>query len=101
MAGAHGGYGFATNTMRSSYLWKFHMCSLPWTMPLMPYTVGTVVLSLLVGYMQTTVMRQQFMMRLELQRVKDERIEQLDREKARLTPRAPQPPGAGCTITRS
>ena len=72
-----------THLLRARFLWMFHDC-LNVIRLMLPYHAGSLLLAIFFAYMQSHVMRRQFLMRLELQRIKDARIEQLGMEKERL-----------------
>ena len=69
--------------VRSNYLWMFHYQTSLFDV-LIVYHVASLCLAYAASYLKNTSLRQQWLIRRELQRTKDERIEQLGREKERL-----------------
>ena len=55
---------------QARFLWYFHICLDP-TQMFLPFHVGSIALAILLAYMQSHVMRRQFLMKIELQRIKD------------------------------
>lgn len=73
----------AAQISRAWWVWDLQFCLRPTTRAL-PYHAPLLVLAALVSYIQNQVMRRQHVMRMQLRRIKDVRIEQLGREKERL-----------------
>jgi hypothetical protein len=73
----------ATHAARARYLWEFHH-----GIDLLPLLAAhhsiSFLLAMLVGYWRNRTLRQQWLLRRQLQRSHDARIEQLGREKERL-----------------
>ena len=73
----------ATNLMRARYMWEFHH-AVDLASSLFVFHAVVLVVFALIAYAQGSALRQQFLVRLQLQQAKDARIEQLDAEKQRL-----------------
>ena len=69
-------FAFFTKQARANYLWIFHH-GLDIQLILLPYHAAAIATCAVVAYAKGRALRQQFLMRLQLQHAKDERIEQL------------------------